>query len=75
MSSPQRSITIRRADGSTYQITRTELNHHAREMLVERVRRMQLHEHIGAFGIITALLGLIWMLGKCGPTLLPALFG
>lgn len=69
-----KTITIRRADGTTFDISPDELNHHARQMLVERVRRMELHENIGAFGIITALFGLIWMLGKCGPTLLPALF-
>lgn len=70
----QTAITIRRADGTTYQITRAELDHHAREMLVERVRRLELAEAAGTIGITTAIVGLIWMLGKCGPTLFPVLF-
>lgn len=67
-------ITIRRADGTAFQISRDELDHHARHALVERVRRMKLHEEIGTFGIVTAICGLVWMLGKCGPTLFPGLF-
>lgn len=42
--------------------------------LVDRARRAELDEAAGTIGIIAALLGLIWMLGKCGPTLLPGLF-
>lgn len=43
--------------------------------LVDQVRHAELAESIGTFGIVIALLGLLWMLGKCGPALLPALFG
>jgi len=42
--------------------------------LVDQVRRADLAETIGTFGIVIALLGLVWMLGKCGPTLLPGVF-
>lgn len=42
--------------------------------LVDRARRAELDEAAGTIGIAAALLGLIWMLGKCGPTLLPGLF-
>lgn len=42
--------------------------------LVERARRAELDGTAGTLGIAAALLGLIWMLGKCGPTLLPGLF-
>lgn len=69
-----KTITICRADGTTFRIAQDELDHHAGQALVERIRRMELHENIGTFGIVTAFIGLIWMLGKCGPTLLPGLF-
>lgn len=42
--------------------------------LVEQVRRAELADAIGTFGIVAAIIGLVWMLGKCGPTLLPGLF-
>lgn len=42
--------------------------------LVERTRRAELAEAAGTFGIIAAIVGLVWMLGKCGPTLLPWVF-
>lgn len=41
---------------------------------IERARRAELGDGAGTFGIVAAILGLIWMLGKCGPTLLPGLF-
>jgi|GEM_PF-3331394 len=37
-------------------------------------RENELAEAAGTFGIIAAIIGLVWMLGKCGPTLFPALF-
>lgn len=42
--------------------------------LVERARRAELAESVGTVGIAAAIVGLIWMLGKCGPTLLPGVF-
>lgn len=42
--------------------------------LVEQVRRAELAESIGTVGIATAITGLVWMLGKCGPALLPGVF-
>lgn len=42
--------------------------------LVQRARRAQLAEAAGTVGIAAAVVALVWMLGKCGPTLFPALF-
>lgn len=41
---------------------------------VDRTRRAELGEGAGTVGIAAAIVGLIWMLGKCGPTLLPGVF-
>lgn len=41
---------------------------------VDRTRRAELGDSAGAIGIAAAVVGLIWMLGKCGPTLLPGVF-
>lgn len=41
---------------------------------VDRARRAELDEAAGTLGIVAAMLGLVWMLGRCGPTLLPGLF-
>lgn len=41
---------------------------------VERTRRAELGDSAGTVGIAAAVVGLIWMLGKCGPTLLPGVF-
>lgn len=43
--------------------------------LVDQARRLELAETAGTFGITTAIFGLVWMAGKCGPALLPVLFG
>lgn len=42
--------------------------------LVERARRAELAEAAGTFGITAAVIGLVWMLGRCGPALFPWLF-
>lgn len=42
--------------------------------LVEQVRRAELADSIGTIGIAAAITGLVWMLGKCGPALLPGVF-
>ena len=42
--------------------------------LVEQVRRAELAETAGTIGITAAIVGLVWMLGKCGPALFPAVF-
>lgn len=43
-------------------------------LLVEQVRRAQLADTVGTIGISVAMVGLVWMLGKCGPALPPGLF-
>lgn len=42
--------------------------------LVEQARRMELADTVGTIGITIALIGLVWMLGKCGPALFPGAF-
>ena len=42
--------------------------------LIRRMQRLHLDETAGTIGITAAIIGLVWMLGKCGPTLLPWLF-
>lgn len=42
--------------------------------LVDRARCADLAEPVGTFGIVAAIVGLLWMVGKCGPTLFPCLF-
>lgn len=44
-------------------------------LLVEQVRRAQLADTVGTMGITIALVGLVWIFGKCAPALLPVLFG
>ncbi len=42
--------------------------------LVEQARRMELADTVGTAGIIIALVGLVWIFGKCGPALFPGVF-
>lgn len=42
--------------------------------LVARAQRAELADAAGTVGISAAIVGLVWMLGRCGPTLLPWLF-
>lgn len=37
-------------------------------------RENELAEAAGTLGIVAAVVGLVWMLGRCGPALFPAVF-
>ena len=55
-------------------IDQAELRHLRAEALIARVQRAELAETAGSVGIAAAIVGLVWMLGRCGPTLLPWMF-
>lgn len=52
----------------------TERDYRAKADLIERVRSAKLDETAGSVGVTAALVGLVWLFGKCAPTLLPWLF-
>ncbi len=58
----------------TARLTREEAACQRGLALIAKARRARLDERAGTTGIIAAALGILWMLGKCGPTLLPYLF-
>lgn len=55
-------------------IDKAELRHLRGEALIARVQRAELAETAGSVGITAAILGLVWVLGRCGPSLLPGVF-
>lgn len=55
-------------------IDKVELRHLRAEALIARARRAELADAAGSLGITSAIVGLVWMLGRCGPTLLPGIF-
>lgn len=55
-------------------IDKAELRQLRSEALIARVQKTELAEIAGSFGIAAAIIGLVWMLGRCGPTLLPWIF-
>lgn len=71
----RKTCFVTTSEGSrTIEISESELDFHARQALIDRVRRADVAEAAGTIGITAATLGLIWMLGKCGPALFPAVF-
>ena len=54
------------------EIDQAELDLLARQALIERVRRAELAEEVGAIGIIAAVFGLLWMALRCLPALASA---
>lgn len=55
-------------------IDKAELRQLRSEALIARVQRAELAETAGSIGIAAAIVGLVWMLGRCGPTLFPWMF-
>lgn len=55
-------------------IDKAELRQLRSEALLARVQRAELAETAGSIGIVAAILALVWMLGRCGPTLFPWMF-
>ncbi len=55
-------------------IDKAELRQLRSEALIARVQRAELAETAGSIGIVAAILALVWMLGRCGPTLFPWMF-
>lgn len=55
-------------------IDKAELRQMRSEALIARVQRAEPAKTAGSIGIVAAMVGLVWMLGRCGPTLLPWIF-
>lgn len=55
-------------------LAEAERDHRLKAALVERVRSAKLDETSGSVGIAAAVFGVVWLFGKCAPSLLPWLF-
>jgi hypothetical protein len=60
--------------GLRFEIRKDEIALLKRQALINRVRRARLDESAGSIGVTAAIVGLLFMFGKCGPALLPWLF-